>query len=127
MVFIPTVSVSRPSQLEVGAYYFLKGTDPRSGLPLPPQVVRVEQVFYNPIEWAGGYIIGTLWWRMWNQEKVEYNHFIPLHQINVPDQGNSDIHLERIPDRVVRQIVGIEDYREVQQELLKQRINGSRA
>jgi hypothetical protein len=116
--------VNRPSQLEVGAYYLIKGTDPITGLPFPPQVIQVDQFFYNLIDGSEGYLIGTLWWRMWNVEKMVPNHLIPLRQINLPDQGESDIHLERVPDRIVRQLVGAEGYKEVQQDLLRLRING---
>jgi len=119
MVFIPTVSVTRPSQLEVGAYYLIKGTDNYSKLPLPPQVIRVEEIFHNPMALDGGYLTGTLWWRMWHTERVVHHHILPLKQINLPEQGKSDIHLERIPNHIVRDIVGNEAFGDVQQELLK--------
>ena len=114
MVSIPTVSVVRPSQLELGAYYLIKGND-HLFLPIPPQVFRLERkMIYS--ELGEGWISGTLWWRMWNQGRMEKDHQLTLYQINVPDRGLSDIHLERIPDHLVRQIVAAPAYREVQQE-----------
>lgn len=112
MVSIPTVSVVRPSQLELGAYYLIKGTD-HALLPIPPQVFRLEgKVIHSLL--GEGYVTGTLWWRMWNTARMEQNHQLTLYQINVPDRGLSDIHLERIPDHLVRQIVSIPSYQEVQ-------------
>ena len=114
MANLPTVSVVRPSQLEVGAYYLIKGNDHRF-LPIPPQVFRLEQkVIYSLL--GEGYVVGTLWWQMLNQAKMEPNHQLTLYQINVPDRGLSDIHLERIPDHVVQRIVAAPGYAEVQQQ-----------
>lgn len=114
MANLPTVSVVRPSQLEVGAYYLIKGNDHRS-MPIPPQVFRLEKTVIHSLL-GEGYVVGTLWWRMFNQARVEPNHQLTLYQINVPDRGLSDIHLERIPDLWVQRLLGDPGYTEVQQQ-----------
>ncbi len=113
MVTIPTVSVSRPSQLQLGAYYLIKGND-KAGFAIPPQVFRLEKkVIYSLL--GEGWVSGTLWWRMWNQARMEIDHKFSLYQINVPDRGLSDIHLERIPDHLVRHMVADPSYADIQQ------------
>lgn len=41
---VPSVSVTRPSHFEPGAYYVIKGTAPETNVPIPTQVFHCRSV-----------------------------------------------------------------------------------
>ena len=119
MVAIHSVSGSRVSQLEVGAYYIVKGT--RHGLPITPQVLYLQEKEIHPTFLGEGHMKGILFWRMWDKVGKIENHLITLKEVNIPEHGEHDIHLERVHDHVARGVVSDPQYREVQSQLLNRR------
>lgn len=111
---VRTVSVTRVSQLEVGAYYVIKGTG-RGKFPLPPQVLLLEEKDIHPTLTGVGHVRGTLWWRMWGKKVgVSRHHLLTLYELNIPEHGQHDIHLERVLEaRLVRGVVGAMWYQDV--------------
>ena len=106
-----TRSVTRESQLEVGAWYMIKGST-SSGLPLPPQVINLPP-FGSGDRWIQGWML----WGCAGQVFESPNHRIQLHQINIPEHGDHDIHLERVDDLQVANIKrGVSSYSEIEQD-----------
>ena len=116
---IHSVSVSRTSQLEVGAYYLVSGT--HRGFPLPPQVLCLRKKDINPTLSGVGCIQGILFWRMWNSTGVIHDHLYTLYDVNIPEHGDHDVHLERLDESLVKGVVGAKSFADVQQEI-QQRI-----
>ena len=120
------IGVTRTSQLEVGAYYLIRGTG-RGKFPLPPQVFRLLQKDIHPTLTGVGHIKGTLWWRCWNRVEVSSDHLLTLYELNIPEHGQHDIHLERIDPGLVTRVVGADWYQEVSQAIHQALSRGMRA
>lgn len=93
-------SVQRASQLEVGAYYQIKGTD-SSGYPIPKQVFRLESKVMPPTGNGMGIIRGTLWWEVMGFRGIDSNFGMYLADVNIPNHYQHDHHLERIDQRLI--------------------------
>jgi|TARA_R100001530_G_C4178574_1_gene118779 hypothetical protein len=111
-----TRSVTRESQLEVGAWYKIVGTT-SSGFELPPQAFLLEEK-YLPLttvgdRWVKGYMVWGSAGKMFHVE----DHKIQLHEVNVPEHGLHDIHLERVDDEIVRSLGWkVKRYSEIEQD-----------
>jgi hypothetical protein len=92
---VHTVSVKRVAQLDEGAWYAVKGTD-SSGLPLPPQVYLLEEKHMVPTAMGFDRIVGTLRAHMGDKIWVYKDRTFFPSQINIPEHGLHDIHLERM-------------------------------
>ena len=114
-----TRSVTRESQLEIGAWYLIKGST-SSGFPLPPQVFHLEQKHIPITAVADRWVQGWMLWGCAGQIFESPNHRLQLHQVNVPEHGEHDIHLERVDDQQAAEISrNVTRYREIEQDKWK--------
>ena len=107
--FIPT----KPSHIQVGAFYQIVGTiantQPEAILrarkadatiKLPPQMVQVQSpIRYDPL--GQGCFDAILWCdcgEWFKSTPMMWRTVVHLHQVNVPEHGLHDHHLERIGD-----------------------------
>jgi hypothetical protein len=111
---IPTVSVSRPGQLETGAVYLIKGS--HLGLPLPPQVFILRHKNLCSDGVGNPYVEGELYWSMFRLRGFSQNHRIYLYQVGIPDLGQHDIHLERISNEAVHRLMGDDSWRDIEKD-----------
>lgn len=95
MANIHTVSVNRAAQLVEGEWYAVKGTD-GSGLPLPPQVYQLEEKHVLPTGLGLERILGTLRAHLGDRIWIYRNREFYPSQVNIPEHGLHDIHLERM-------------------------------
>ncbi len=94
------VGVTRLSQIKVGCVYLLRGTE--GGFEIPPQAVRVEGgVEYRSLADVG-HLPVTLWSDMGLYGKVCFRTLLGLDEVNIPEHGDHDRHLHRVPDGVAR-------------------------
>lgn len=92
---------TKPSQVEVGGYYLVKGTN-SFGEAIPAQLLRIETPPQSTLIARYSMTVGaTVWCLMpemmgiWSYHQWNY----PLGAVNVTDHGVHDRHLERIdPD-----------------------------
>jgi hypothetical protein len=89
-------SVTKVSQLELGGWYIVRGTD-SSGLPIPPQLFRLEAMDQGGIVQGQPIVRGTLWVKALGMIRRYSEHSMPLWMINIPETGLTDHVLVRIP------------------------------
>lgn len=120
MVAIPTVSVRQAGQLVEGAWYVIKGTN--AGKPLPPQVFQLVKI-HPPRTFLGDVSVeGWVFWHMLGIRKREWTS-LSLKDVNIPEHGEHDIHLERVGDAFVQTVMKNEQWKEIAQDL-QRRANG---
>ena len=95
----PRVTVTRPEQLEPGACYRVRGTV--DGCEIPPQVVRVESAVEFVSALGVGHCVVTFFTDLGAMGKHTHRAMLPLHEVNIPEHGQHDRHLERIPDELL--------------------------
>ncbi len=95
----PRVAVTRPEQLEPGACYRVRGTV--DGCEIPPQVVRVESAVEFVSVLGVGHCVVTFFTDLGAMGRHTHRAMLPLHEVNIPEHGQHDRHLERIPDELL--------------------------
>ena len=106
------VAITRPSQLEVGAFYQIVGSTfhpdaERSRLDdrtmIPYQMVQVTGPPWQDHFLGDLQVPCRLWIDADTLGKHYFpDHVLPLSDVNVPEHGLHDKHLERIPDEFVK-------------------------
>jgi hypothetical protein len=92
----PKVSVTKAEHLVPGAVYRVVGTS--EGKPIPPQAVRVETkpVFRSIVD--PGHVEVTFFTNLGTQGTHTYRGVMWLTEVNIPEHGKHDRHLERVSD-----------------------------
>jgi len=108
--------VQRESQLEEGAWYLIRGST-SAGFELPPQVFLLEEKHLPPSGVGESWIRGFMVWGCAGQTFHLEDHKIPLLQVNVPEHGEHDVHLERVDAQTVHELGWkIRRYAEIEQD-----------
>lgn len=98
------VAITRVSQISVGSFYRIVGTD-SSGLPIPPQVVRIETPVHYRSVVAPGSCKVSLWADCGAQGRLfQPGGILHMDQVNIPEHGLHDRHLEKVPDELSRAV-----------------------
>lgn len=119
LVTNPTV-VTREDQVIEGAFYVIRGTvkNPDANrnpylddsTPLPPQLVQVTSGVLRDHEMGQPYVQVRMWIDLGEMGKHYYPEtYLPLWDVNVPENGNNDHHLERVPDRLAEAFGVLDD------------------
>ena len=114
MAFLPTISVAHLAQLQVGAYYAIKGT--YRGYPLPPQVFFLQRLIRGRTIFGQQTIGGLIFWHMLGIQRCE-PATLTLDDVNIPEHGIHDIHLERVPDQLVQRLAWDESWKEISRDV----------
>jgi len=91
----PKASVTRPEHLIPGAVYRIRGSE--GGMDIPPQAVRVESMVKFRSILDPGHVEVTWFSDLGDQGKHKQRGLLFLTEINIPEHGLHDRHLERIP------------------------------
>lgn len=93
----------REGQLEVGQYYLIRGTA-NDDLPVAPQIFYLQEKM--PPSYALGIpqVRGILWLSVGGQSRQLNDHTIWLPDVNIPDHGVHDLHMEHIADDQVSRL-----------------------
>jgi len=90
----PKVSVTRPEHLVPGGVYRLFGSE--EGKNIPPQAIRVE----SSVKYRGildtGHVEVTWFTDLGVQGKHKHRGLLFLSEVNIPEHGHHDRHLERV-------------------------------
>lgn len=99
------VSITSAGQIEVGGVYVIRGTEVGPGgrrNAVPPQlVVSLTPVIYRSFVDVG-YIRCELYADMGSIGRVSWVTMLGMDQVNIPEHGDHDRHLERVPQGVAR-------------------------
>ena len=93
----PRVSVTKAEHLVPGAVYRVRGT--AGGRDIPPQAVRVESSpeFRSIVD--PGHVWVTFFTDLGDQGRHIHRGILFLGDVNIPEHGDHDRHLERISDK----------------------------
>ena len=115
-----TISVNKPSALEVGVWYLIKGTDPR-GFPIPKQVVLIEGTPQQSPVTGDWHCDVALWASLGagNPKIGPIRSVLFLRDVSAQEGDDCALHLERIDTALVRvaeKFGGVDDYHEVMKD-----------
>jgi hypothetical protein len=99
------ISITRPEQIEVGGVYVLRGTvvGPgwrRNSIPAQLVVARTPVIYRSVVD--VGYMRCILYVDMGGMGRMVYETALGMDQVNIPEHGAHDHHLERVPQGLQR-------------------------
>lgn len=94
---ILTVTVTKESEIRVGEWYLITGKY-QDGLQGLPQIYFVRQKHLHTKACGIPFLLGDLFFWQDGQKVALIKHAMPLADVNIPEHGFHDIHLERLND-----------------------------